>query len=47
MLKNILTLALKGYKGKFDAYEVGIATAEGIPLPCGASGLFTGEGYGK
>lgn len=47
VLKNILTLALKGFKGDFDAYEVGIATEEGIPLPCGASGLFTGEGYGN
>ncbi len=47
VLKNILTLALKGFEGSFDAYEVGIATEEGIPLPCGASGLFTGEGYGN
>ncbi len=47
VLKNILTLALKGFEGSFDAYEVGIATDEGIPLPCGASGLFTGEGYGN
>ncbi|MBD5632441.1 MAG: SAM-dependent methyltransferase [Clostridia bacterium] len=46
VLKNILTLALKDFKGTTDAYEVGIATEEGIPLPCGASGLFTGEGYG-
>lgn len=43
VLKNILTLALDGFKGKTEAYEVGIATEEGIPLPCGASGLFTGE----
>lgn len=47
VLKNILTLALKSFKGTFDAYEVGIATEEGIPLPCGAGGLFTGEGYGN
>jgi len=47
VLKNILTLALKEFKGTTDAYEVGIATDEGIPLPCGASGLFTGEGYGN
>ncbi len=47
VLKNILTLALKNFKGTFDAYEVGIATEEGIPLPCGAGGLFTGEGYGN
>ncbi len=47
VLKNILMLALKNFKGMFDAYEVGIATEEGIPLPCGAGGLFTGEGYGN
>lgn len=46
VLKNILTLALKGIDGTYDAYEVGIATEEGIPLPCGASGLFIGDGYG-
>lgn len=45
VLKNILTLALKDFSGSADAYEVGVATEEGIPLPCGASGLFTGEGY--
>ena len=45
VLKNILTLALKNFRGQADAYEVGIATEEGIPLPCGASGLFTGEDY--
>lgn len=47
VLKNILTLALKSYKGSVEAYEVGVATDEGIPLPCGASGLFTGENYGR
>lgn len=47
VLKNILTLALKDFKGEAQAYEVGIATEEGIPLPCGASGLFTGEDYGN
>ena len=45
VLKNILTLALKNFSGSATAYEVGIATEEGIPLPCGASGLFVGEGY--
>lgn len=44
VLKNILSLTLRGFEGDFDAYEVGIATEEGIPLPCGASGLFTGKG---
>ncbi len=43
VLKNILTLALAAFAGRTDAYEVGIATEEGIPLPCGASGLFYGE----
>ena len=42
VLKNILTLTLKGFKGTVEAYEVGIPTEEGINLPCGASGLFTG-----
>ena len=45
VLKNILTLTLKDFGGAVDAYEVGIATEDGIPLPCGASGLFTGEDY--
>ena len=43
VLNNILTLCLKGYSGKIDAYEVGIATEEGIPLPCGAGGMFIHE----
>jgi 23S rRNA (cytosine1962-C5)-methyltransferase len=43
VLKNILTLTMKGFKGDITAYEVGIATEEGIPLPCGASGLFVGK----
>ena len=40
VLHNILRLCLKGRKGQIDAYEVGIATEEGIPLPCGAGGIF-------
>ena len=43
VLKNLLTLTLKGFKGEVDSYEVGIPTAEGINLPCGASGLFIGK----
>lgn len=46
VLKNILSLALKGFKGDIDAYEVGLPAEDGVPLPCGAGGLFTGEGYG-
>ena len=42
VLKNILTLTLKGFEGKVESYEVGIPTEEGINLPCGACGLFTG-----
>ena len=42
VLKNILTLTLKGFEGRVESYEVGIPTEEGINLPCGASGLFTG-----
>lgn len=43
VLKNILTLTLKGVKGTVESYEVGIPTAEGICLPCGASGMFIGS----
>ncbi len=40
VLANILTLALGGRKGRVEAYEVGLPTAEGVPLPCGAGGIF-------
>jgi 23S rRNA (cytosine1962-C5)-methyltransferase len=43
VLRNILTLTMKGFEGDVQAYEVGIATDEGIALPCGASGLFVGK----
>ncbi len=42
VLSNILTLAL-GRRGKVEAYEVGLPTEEGIPLPCGAGGLYINE----
>ncbi len=40
VLSNMLTLALGGRKGSVKAYEVGVPTGEGIPLPCGAGGIF-------
>ena len=40
VLHNLLKLNLKKYTAQIDAYEVGIATEEGIPLPCGAGGIF-------
>lgn len=43
VLHNILKLCLAGRKGRIDAYEVGIATEEGIPLPCGAGGMYVYE----
>lgn len=43
VLKNILQLALKGRKGKIDAYEVGLPTEDGLVLPCGAGGIFINE----
>ena len=43
VLKNILSLTMKDYKGKVEAYEVGIQTEEGISLPCGAGGIFVNE----
>ena len=45
VLKNILTLTVGSeFSGEVEAYEVGIKTEEGIDLPCGASGLFIGNG---
>ena len=44
VLKNLLSLTLKDFKGKVDAYEVGIQTEEGITLPCGAGGIFVNDG---
>ena len=43
VLKNILTLTLKNFKGEVEAYEIGIPTEEGINLPCGASGIYRGK----
>ncbi len=41
VIKNILTLNLKDFGGKIEAYEVGLPTDEGIALPCGCSGIWT------
>lgn len=43
VLENILKLTLKNFKGFAESYELGLPTQEGINLPCGASGFFTGE----
>ena len=40
VMENILKMSI-GNKGKFDAYEVGLPTDEGIVLPCGCSALWT------
>ncbi len=40
VMENILRLSI-GNKGKFDSYEVGLKTDEGIVLPCGCSALWT------
>ncbi len=42
VLQNILRLCLGG-RPRIDAYEVGLPTGEGIPLPCGAGGMATYE----
>lgn len=42
VLSNLLTLCL-GRKGKIEAYEVGLPTEEGVPLPCGAGGIYVNE----
>ncbi len=39
VLGNILSLTLGG-RGNIEAYEVGLPTEEGIPLPCGAGGIY-------
>ena len=44
VLKNILTLAMRDFPGRAEAYEVGIKTEEGISLPCGAGGMFINDG---
>lgn len=43
VLKNILTLTMKKYPGRVEAYEVGLPTEEGIALPCGAGGMFIND----
>ena len=43
VLQNILTLCLKGRRGTYEAYEVGLPTEEGICLPCGAGGIYINE----
>ena len=43
VLSNILTLVLGERGGKVEAYEVGLPSEEGIPLPCGAGGLYIHE----
>ena len=40
VMENILRLSIEN-KGKFDSYEVGLKTDEGIVLPCGCSALWT------
>lgn len=43
VIKNILTLTLKDFEGETEAYELGIPAEDGVVLPCGASGLFSGR----
>lgn len=42
-MENILKKALKGKKGKFESYEIGLPASDGINLPCGNSAWFIGE----
>lgn len=42
-MKNVLVSAMGGFKGVFDAYEVGLPTNEDLNLPCGSSAIFLGE----
>lgn len=42
-MENILRVALKGNKGEYTSYEVGLPTKEGLILPCGNSSVFIGR----
>lgn len=46
-MENVLRSAINGLKGKFESYEVGLLTKEGLVLPCGNSSVFIGEKNGK
>jgi len=42
-MENVLRLAIGNKNGKYDSYEVGLKTNEGIVLPCGNSAIYFGE----
>lgn len=42
-MENVLRVAMGDRKGKYDAYEVGLMSKEGLVLPCGNSSVFIGE----
>ena len=44
VLSNLLELVMKGRGGKVESDEICLPTAEGIVLPCGASGLWSKRG---
>ncbi len=46
-MENVLKSALTNFKGKYESYEVGLPTSEGLILPCGNSSVFIGENNGK
>ena len=43
VLENIMKKCLNKYKGKYESYEIGLPTNEGILLPCGNSAFFIGD----
>ena len=43
VLENIMKKCLNKYNGKYEAYEIGLPTNEGILLPCGNSAFFIGD----
>ena len=43
VLENIMKKCLKGKNGRYEAYEIGLPTNEGVLLPCGNSAFFIGE----
>lgn len=47
VMNNIIKRNLKDKKGRVISYEVTLPTNEDIVMPCGASAIFIGEGYGN
>ncbi len=43
VMANILKMATKQFKGRIEAYEIGLPAQDDLVLPCGASAVFIGD----